>query len=31
MSLHIKDGERHPRHKLTEMEVYNIREAYGEH
>ena len=31
MFLHIKDGEKHPRHKLTEMEVYNIREAYSEH
>lgn len=29
--LYDKDGEKHPRHKLTEAEVYNIREAYNEH
>lgn len=30
MSLYIKDGEKHPNHKLTELDVYNIREAYNE-
>ena len=29
--LYIKDGEKHPRHKLSEVDVYNIREAYKEH
>ena len=29
--LHDKDGEKQPRHKLTEAEVYAIREAYYNH
>lgn len=29
--LHEKDGEKHPLHKLSEAEVYNIREAYNQH
>lgn len=29
--LYIKDGEKHPHHKLSEADVYNIREAYKEH
>jgi hypothetical protein len=31
MVLRIQDGERHPRHKLSEADVYNIREAYNKH
>lgn len=31
MFLYIKDGEKHPLHKLTEKEVFNIREAYANH
>lgn len=31
MFLYIKDGEKHPRHKLTEADVYNIREEYAQH
>lgn len=31
MFLYIKDGEKHPRHKLTEADVYNIREEYSQH
>lgn len=31
MFLKEHDGEKHPRHKLTEKEVYNIRESYANH
>ena len=29
--LYEHDGEKHPNHKLTEIDVYNIREAYNSH
>lgn len=31
MHLREHNGEKHPRHKLSEKEVYNIRESYANH